>query len=63
MAKDWRGTIGAAVGTALAMVSLETLQKHGYLPMIPMPLKLAIAVILGMAASWAVQSVCGRAGK
>ena len=60
MSKKWKSLIGAGVGGVLTMACLNLMRKHGYLPEIPMLLRLAICGTLGAGSSWAVQSVVWR---
>lgn len=52
--------IGAGIGGALVMLSLDSLRRQGYLLEMPMLARLAVCGILGAGASWLVQFVFYR---
>lgn len=63
MTAKWKSLIISGVGGVFIMSCLDLLRKYGYLPETPLLLRLVICGILGVGASWAVQSIFCRAGK
>lgn len=63
MTAKWKSLIGSGVGGVAIMACLEPLREHGYLPAMPLPLRLLLCGILGAAAFQAARRVFYHSGK